>query len=235
MKHILLVVFMFFTTTVLLAQNEVSYEIGLTNGKVLYPNQLKHNSGGLSKKHFLVDGEKYLYNQVKYYRDEEKYYLKANPTGYGDDFYLRELDGEKVKTYSVVKTYYSGGGPGQVGTFSSSKIDYYQKRGGRLRSVTYSDLAYDLKDNPLSMQKLNEVKKIRNINAFIYTASAAMFIGGLVATANSAKRNESLPPSERDVSFSPFVFIGVITANIPWFTGGAKQKKLNEALELYNK
>ncbi len=221
--------------SILTAQEKKRYEIGLTNGSKIEVDKLQNRGSGLGKKHLLADGEKYEYSQVKYYKDGEKFFLKANPTGYGDAFYLREFDGEIIKTYSIIKTYYSAGMPGQVGgNFQSSKVSYYQMRGGSFKDLKYQNLKYDLDDHELSLQKLNEVKKINVINGVFFGAGAAMLIGGIIATSNSAKKNESLPPSERDVSLSPLLFIGVITMNIPWLNGGAKQRKFNEAIALYH-
>ncbi|WP_185152518.1 hypothetical protein, partial [Fulvivirga aurantia] len=63
---------------------------------------------------------------------------------------------------------------------------------------------------------------------------ATLLVAGIIDTANTAKDNEDLPPSERDVSFSPLMFAGAAVVVIPLFTKGAKRQKMYKALEVYN-
>lgn len=218
------------------------YYLGLHTGEIIKAKQLDYKTPAFGKKHFRLDGDKerYDFSQVKFYRNHTGYHLKGDPVGSGPAFYKREFHGTRINTYSIERTTYTAGAPGMYGapmggTFNTYTLDYYTKDDGEMKKMKLANLKLDLKDNSASMVYLEKVSGINKVNGILYGAGAAMIIGGIIATANSAKKDESLPPGDSSISISPFVFIGAVVVNIPWFTKGTKRKKMQEALMLYDK
>ena len=224
-------------------EEETNYFVKLNNGEKVVGDQIKYKSRSLGKPHFDVDGQRFEFFEVKAYQNQNGYFLKATPEGaYSPSFYLRELQGTRIDTYSITTTSYSysPGAPGMyggggMGTFSTHKVGYYVKNNGSMRKLNYQNLNRDLTDHTPSAMKLKEVKRAQTIQGVIIGAGVATFIAGIAATANTAKNNESLPPSERDVSLSPLLFVGPAMIGITVMIGkGSKEKKMLEAIKLYN-
>lgn len=216
------------------------FEVGFANGEVQKADQVRVIKKAFKKSYLLVDDqEEIALERVTYYTNEEGYFMKASPDGLTPQFYLRELNGDHIKTYSLTSTYFTppaygpNGMPMGGGTMGSNTVDYYQKDNSPLKKMNMANLKVDLMDYEPSNLKLKEVKTINTLNAFLYTAGAAMLIAGIVKTADD-DGSDAGTPVQTDVSISPLVFVGAITLNIPWFTKGAKRRKMYEALTLYN-
>ncbi|MTI19720.1 hypothetical protein E1176_01670, partial [Fulvivirga sp. RKSG066] len=158
------------------AQDTSQLVLGLSNGEVIYPHSLKHKTPAFGKSHFIIDDSvRFEKAQVAYYQNAQGYFLKADPEGFGSEFYLREIHGPRISAFSTVKTYYSPGSPGMGvpgGTFHSTTVDYYKKKYGLLKKLTLNNLNRDLSDNTQSRLYLTKVKKINTINTFLYLGGA---------------------------------------------------------------
>jgi len=234
MRYSILLAFLILTS---FAQAQ-EYYVKLKGGTEIQAKSVEHKTPAFSSEYILVDKEKkYNIDSVAAYSNKYGEFIKAR-TKYKRGFYKKELQG-RINTYSSEVTTYNPGMMGPNGamtpsTFSSNKIEYYTKQGSSFKDINYSNLLIDLSDNLESIRKLQEVRKINRINTFLYLGAAATFIGGIIHTSGKAKDNESLPPSQRDVSLSPLLFAGPVIAVIPLMTKSTKQRKLNEAIKIYN-
>lgn len=241
-KNTLLILLVGLTSIAWSQEDETQDFIKLRSGEMVYGEQVKYKARSFGKSHFDVDGARYEKDQVGAYQQDSNYFLKATAEGsYNESFYQREMKGDKISTYSITSTTYNAGegapGYGGGGGFvSTAKVGYYTKTYGSMRRINYSNLLFDLKDNPASAASMKEVNKIKTIQGVLIGAGVAAFIGGIAATANASKENELLPPGERDVSLSPLIFVGPIMVSLTlWIGNGSKKNKMNDAIILYNK
>ena len=224
----------------LCAQTDSTLQVGLKDGTILYPEVLKFKTPTFGENHLLVNKEEKLYpEQIRFYQDETGYYV----FDWVDPYHLQRLKREKqgrINLYSrVVSTYTPGvgmpGTPGAtMGTFNSTKLEYFQKGSSNLKEVNYDNLRSALSDNAESMKKLDKVRSLRKLSTFAYVGGGALLVGGLIHMSNLNKQ-EGPPPYETNMKFSPLVFVGAAALTIPLFTGNAKKENMREAIEIYNR
>lgn len=234
MRRFIILVFLVSLKLTSIAQTENVFEIGLTDGSVLYPKTLTHKSSVWQTKHFLVDGERIEYDKVKYYISKGNYYLKANINSYNPTFYKRGLNGDRIQTYSLATFYYTPTANGSM-MVKNNKVDiYYVKDRTQYKKMTLTNLKKDLYDHPASRKELKKVGRVNRIRALLYSGGLAMMVGGIIATTNNFDK-ESSPDSDGDgLGISPWLFIGAATMSIPLFTGKNKRKSMYSALNKYN-
>lgn len=224
---------------VLIYAQDHEFLIGLSDGTTLYPTTLKYKTPAFGESHLLINKEqKITLDQVRFYQDDSGYYVFDRIDGNNRTRLKREMEG-RINTFSrMVSTYTPGvgvpGSPGAtMGTFSSSKVEYYQKGNGNIREINYENLRGALADNQASMAKLEKVKSLKRLNTYAYVGGGALLVAGLVHMGNLNK-TEGPPPYDATMKFSPMVFIGAAALTIPLFTGKSKREKLREAIEVYN-
>lgn len=235
-----LITFLLITSTLLgLSQSTNALIVGLADGTTLHPATLKYRTPTFGESHLLLNKERKIsLDQVRYYQDDSGYYIFDRVDGYSQTRLKREIVG-RVSTYSrVISTYNPGmgmpGTPGAtMGTFSSSKVEYFKKEDERLRKINYENLRGALADNQNSMAKLARVKSLKRVNTFAYVGGSALVVAGLVHMVNLNK-TEGPPPYDAEMKFSPLIFVGAAAFTIPLFTGKAKNDKLRGAIEVYN-
>lgn len=208
--------------------------VELKNGKIIYANTIELKEPAFKSSYLLVnDNDKYEIENISYYQDKTGYYIWAKTDGYGENLKLkRELSG-KINTYSRIATQYTHNQYG--GTFSKVKVDYFQKGKGDVRKINYESLSLALSDNTESNSKLKEANRLRTLNIISALVGGGLIIGG-VAHMQNLNKQEGPPPYENvSVKFSPLFFMGAATLTIPLFTRKPRVRKMQEAIEIYNR
>lgn len=225
---------------ILIAQSDSKLQVGLKDGTILYPEVLKYKTPTFGETHLLLDKEEKIYpEQIRFYQDHTGYYVFDWIDPYHLERLRRETQG-KINMYSrVVNTYNPGmgmpGTPGAtMGSFSSTKLEYFQKGSGTLKEVNYDNLRSALADNAESMQRLDKVRSLKKLNTFAYVGGGALLVGGLIHMSNLNKQ-EGPPPYDTSIKFSPLFFVGAAALAIPLFTGNVRKEKMREAIEIYNR
>lgn len=216
------------------------YFVGLKTGEKFYAKRVQIKSPLLKSNYFLLDDSlKFPISAVKYYQNENGFYLRISNPYERDDFARRVISG-RISKYSISKTYYNNpmgpygygpyGGYGGLGysPTTTKNIYFFSKDEGELQNFNYENLREAMSDNPGSMEMLNKYRKDKYVETGLGIAGAAILIGGL---ANTFKQGQ-MP--DGSIRMSPAVYVGVGIMSIPWITGFFKKDKITEAIEIYN-
>ena len=212
------------------AQIEVdcSLYIEFKTGKTICFEELKLNA--FDK--LVGDGEKYTTLSVRSFKLNDGRYI-VESSGLGSGIYKEVSKGPKISTYSQTVNY--GGTQfdpttGAVYSNSGSARHLYYKAGYRsLRKINVENLKMTLRDDPESMVFVKKASGLSAVQAGFYVTGAAIIIAGLVQTAKSSDENPN------NASLSPLVFVGAGFCFVPLILKDAKQKKLQEAIDVYNR
>lgn len=218
--------------------------VGLNNGEKVYARRVQLKSPLLKSNYFLLDDSiRFSVSAVKYYQNDNGFFLKiADPYG-RDDFAERVVSG-RISKYFISRTSYNNyygpgyggyggyggwgyGGLGWGGGPSRRNIYFFTKDDGDLQSYNYNNLREALADNPGSLEVLDQYRKSRYIENGVSLVGAGLLIYGLTQSFNMTGTNNNS-------GLSPTVYAGAAVISIPLITGLFKKDKLTQAIELYN-
>jgi len=218
--------------------------VGLANGQKVYARRVQLKSPFLKSNYFLLDDSiRYEVSTVRYYQNENGFFLKiSDPYGGTDDFAQRVLSG-RISKYYVSKTFYNNyspygpygygrygyGGFGGYGWGNSSRrnIYFFSKDNGELQSYNYNNLREALRDNPGSLELMDQYRKSKYLETGVSLAGAGLLIYGFTQSFRNSANTTGF-------QVNPAVYAGAALISIPWFTGIFKKDKLTQAVELYN-
>ncbi len=201
--------------------------VGLEGGTIIRASEeVRYRIPAVGKPYIQVDGEqKFPTDQVVYFQNEGGYFIKLKHAGQGRDRFLRrELEGKRISVYSKERNspgYYVGGI--YYADPTRQTWNYYQKDGSEVKSLNFANLKLDLADNPGSMQKLEEVKKIRFWHGMAILVGAGLLI---------AEFSQAPDPGD-DFPILGTAGFAVIAATL--FSSGGKKRRMWEAVQVYNK
>ncbi len=215
-------------------KSESGFIVGLRNGNVIHPQSLQYKAPMFTKPFLLVNGEEKIeVEKVQYYQDETGYYVWKYVNDFEGEVKLkREISGE-ISAYSRITTQYMYNEYG--GSYSSTRIDYFQKGYDSVEKIKFNNLRLALYGNDESIAKMNEVKVLRAINATAYVVGAGLIIGGIAHTSKLNEESGSPPYDDVSVKISPLLFVGAAAFTIPLFTAKPKREKMLEAIRIYNR
>jgi len=216
--------------------------VGLANGQKVYARRVQVKSPFLKSNYFLLDDSiRFETSAVKYYQNENGFFLKiSDPYGGSDDFAQRVLNG-RISKYYISKTFYNNyspygpygygryGGFGGYGMGGSNRrnIYFFSKDNGELQSYNYNNLYEAIRDNPGSVELLNQYRKSKYLETGVSLAGAGLLIYGFTQSFRNSSNNAGF-------QVNPTVYAGAALISIPWLTGIFKKDKLTQAVELYN-
>ena len=178
------------------------------------------------------DGDKYTTDLVSSFKLKDGLYIVVN-SGTTTGIFKEEFNGNRISTYAQTINYANTSfdpNTGAMHTNSGSVRNlYYKRTNGTLKKMDVSNLIFDLKDNPESMLYVKKANKLTAIQAGFYVAGGAALIAGLVQTVKSSEENPG------SASLSPLVFVGAGFCFVPWILRDAKYRKLQEAIDVYNR
>ena len=218
--------------------------VGLMNGQKVYAKRVQLKNPFLKGSYFLLDDTlRYPLNSVKYYQNDNGYFLRISNPYDRDDFAKRTISG-RISKYYVSKTYYNnmygpyggygGYGYGGFGGYgwgmpSSRNIYFFTKDDGELQSYNFNNLREALADNPGSVQLLNQYRKGKYVETGVSIAGAAILLYGMSQTFKNYQNSQG-----QGGSVAPTVYVGAAVISLPWITGLFKKDKITQAVELYN-
>ena len=216
--------------------------VGLTNGQKVYAKRVQLKNPFLKGSYFLLDDSlRFPLNSVKYYQNDNGYFLRISNPYDRDDFAKRTISG-RISKYYVSKTFYNnmygpyggygGYGYGGFGGYgwgmpSSRNIYFFTKDDGELQNYSYANLREALADNPGSVELLNKYQRGKYIDTGISIAGAAILIYGMSQTFKNYQ-------NQGTGGVHPTVYVGAGVISLPWLTGLFKKDKITQAVELYN-
>ena len=215
--------------------------VGLANGQQVYARRVQLKSPFLKSNYFLLDDSiRYEVSAVRYYQNENGFFLKiSDPYGGTDDFAQRVISG-RISKYYVSKTFYNNynpygygrygyGGFGGYGMGGSNRrnIYFFTKDNGDLQSYNYNNLREALRDNPGSLQLMDQYRKSKYVETGVSLAGAGLLIYGFTQSFRNSANTAGF-------QVNPTVYAGAALISIPWLTGIFKKDKLTQAVELYN-
>jgi hypothetical protein len=191
-----------------------------------YAKSIEFKTPLFGEAHLLVNSkEKFPILNIKYFNNEEGFFLKNTLSFSEKEFLKRESKG-KIDTYS--KWSYSGGyynaGTGMYSAGAPVKQNFYTKENFEIKKTTINNLAIDLSDNALSMEAINGAKIARNVQIGLYVAGALMIVGGIAVTVSS----RSVTPG------MPIVGVGVAALAFTWIPFIIVENKKQKAIDIYN-
>jgi len=164
------------------------------------------------------DGSIYRMEQIQSFQNEDGYFVKNELTKNKNDFSERVLNGRvSIFRYDLSGNFIQDG--------QSSQKEYYayQKYNQPLKQMIYSNLIKDLDDNVEAIKKLNKIESARKIAPLYYV------LGGIsVLTAGILFNTE-----KSDLS-TPFFIGGIRLFSIPRVLNSKKQKRMDDAVRIYN-
>ncbi|MCC6727522.1 MAG: hypothetical protein IT258_23660 [Saprospiraceae bacterium] len=246
MKRITLLLSALLMGSVLFAQPEVM----LLDSTVLSPSSIKVKEPIFGKAWLSVDDTRYEFKQVLHYRNADGFFrVVQSKAGNFPSIYKQEKPGSRLTLYSQENWVssaprYSPGFGGGAGTWTGGysqkvKTYYYSKGAGPIWTVSIDNINREVKDNPDALAAVNKAKKARSTGAWLTTAGVALTIVGAVLTSKNIQEENSKPPPHDTSSplkvVSPTLFVGI--ALIPGFTyvKRAKERRLMEAIDIYNR
>jgi hypothetical protein len=213
--------------------------VGLNNGQRVYAKRVQIKSPLLKSNYFLLDDSiRFATEAVKYYQNQDGFFLKvADPYG-RDDFAERLIEG-RISKYYISKTYYNNmygpggygyggyGGFGGWGGPSRRNIYFFSKDDGPLQSYSFNNLAEAMSDNQGSVAMLERYRTGKRVENGISLVGAGLLIYGFT---QSFRQSNNLGPG----GLSPAVYAGGVMISIPWISGLFRKDRLTQAIELYN-
>lgn len=214
--------------------------VGLNNGQRVYAKRVQIKSPLLKSNYFLLDDSiRFATEAVKYYQNQDGFFLKvADPYG-RDDFAERLIEG-RISKYYISKTYYNNmygpgygyGGYGGFGGYgwggpSRRNIYFFSKDDGPLQSYSFNNLAEAMSDNQGSVAMLERYRTGKRVENGISLVGAGLLIYGFT---QSFRQSNNLGPG----GLSPAVYAGGVMISIPWISGLFRKDRLTQAIELYN-
>ncbi len=210
--------------------------IALKDGSVIYPETIKPMALPLQKPYLRVDSQyKLPSNEIKYYKDGTSffYWAEVNEAGEGD--LLKVNNKGKVTTYFRNKVSNATADP-YGGRAPAAKPDYFQVSNGPIRKISYKNLAPALSGNQASRQKLQEVNRLNMTNKICLVAGGSMWIAGIVHMHKINNNNEApFIETGLDTKISPLILLGALTLTVPLINKAPVERKLEEAIAIYNK
>jgi hypothetical protein len=214
--------------------------VGLNNGQRVYAKRVQIKSPLLKSNYFLLDDSiRFSTEAVKYYQNEDGFFLKIEDPYGRDDFAERLISG-RISKYYISKTYYNNmygpgygyGGYGGFGGYgwggpSRRNIYFFSKDDGPLQSYSFNNLMEAMSDNQGSLAMLERYRRGKRIENGVSLAGAGLLIYGFT---QSFRQSSNLGPG----GLSPAVYAGGAMISIPWITGLFKKDRLTQAIELYN-
>ena len=214
--------------------------VGLNNGQRVYAKRVQIKSPLLKSNYFLLDDSiRFATEAVKYYQNEDGFFLKISDPYGRDDFAERLISG-RISKYYISKTYYNNmygpgygyGGYGGFGGYgwggpSRRNIYFFSKDDGPLQSYSFNNLVEAMSDNAGSVAMLERYRTGKRIENGVSLVGAGLLIYGFT---QSFRQSGNLGPG----GLSPAVYAGGAMISIPWITGLFKKDRLTQAIELYN-
>jgi hypothetical protein len=222
------------------ADDPRSQFVGLNNGQRVYAKRVQIKSPLLKSNYFLLDDSiRFATEAVKYYQNEDGFFLKISDPYGRDDFAERLISG-RISKYYISKTYYNNmygpgygyGGYGGFGGYgwggpSRRNIYFFSKDDGPLQSYSFNNLVEAMSDNQGSVAMLERYRTGKRIENGVSLVGAGLLIYGFT---QSFRQSSNLGPG----GLSPAVYAGGVMISIPWITGLFKKDRLTQAIELYN-
>ncbi|MGV3638908.1 MAG: hypothetical protein ACO1NZ_00235 [Adhaeribacter sp.] len=223
------------------ADDPRSQFVGLNNGQRVYAKRVQIKSPLLKSNYFLLDDSiRFATEAVKYYQNEDGFFLKIEDPYGRDDFAERLISG-RISKYYISKTYYNnmygpgygyggygygGFGPGWGGP-SRRNIYFISKDDGPLQNYSFNNLMEAMSDNPGSIAMLERYRTSKRVENAVSLVGAGLLIYGFTQSFN---QSSNLGPG----GLSPAVYAGGVLISIPWISGLFKKDRLTQAIELYN-
>jgi hypothetical protein len=216
--------------------------VGLNNGQRVYAKRVQIKSPLLKSNYFLLDDSiRFATEAVRYYQNEDGFFLKVSDP-YGRDEFAERLISGRISKYYISKTYYNnmygpgyGYGYGGFGGFggygwggpSRRNIYFFSKDDGPLQSYSFNNLKEAMSDNQGSLAMLERYRTSKRVENGLSLVGAGLLIYGFT---QSFRDSSNLGPG----GLSPAVYAGGAMISIPWITGLFKKDRLTQAIELYN-
>ena len=230
MRYRLLLIFFFclplFASAQVGSDNDPrTHFIGLQNGEKVYAKRVQLKNPFLKGSYFLLDDTlRYPLSSVKYYQNDNGYFLRISKYYVSKTFY-----NNMYGPYGGYGGYgYGGFGGYGYGMPSSRNIYFFTKDDGPLQNYNFENLREALGDNPGSVALLNQYRKGKYVETGLSIAGAAILIYGMSQTFKSYQT------SQNGGSVAPTVYVGAAVISIPWISGLFKKDKITQAVELYN-
>ena len=202
-------------------------EVGMKTGDLVYPKSLMLLEKPAEPAYLLIDGDlRYYMDSIKYYKDASGYYTWIRD-GYGsEDFRVRRMQEGRVSTYTyVVQTYR---GDRFVGDITRRNVGFFQKGDGAIREINYRALHKALKDNPESIQILEQTKRNATLSRVLMGLGTGLIFVGMLDTISQASKEGG------QQSVSPFMYTGVAVAVAGATIRLPYGKRLRRSIEVYN-
>jgi hypothetical protein len=211
--------------------------VGLQNGQRVYAKRVQLKSPLLKSNYFLLDDTtRFSVSAVRYYQNENGFFLKIlDPLGGREDFARRLMSGRISKYYTTRTTYdnfsrpgFGYGGWNTFGAPTRRDIYFFTKDEGDIQLFTFENLREALSDNPGSLELLARYRKQRYVDTGLSIAGAAILLYGVTQSLNTSSS------ATGGFNLSPVVYVGAAVISLPWLTGLFRKDKLTQAVELYN-
>ena len=157
--------------------------------------------------------------QIESFQNKDGLFIKNDLTASKRDFARRIIKGKvDVFIYDLSSNY--------IQTGQSNSRDYYAYKmdDAILKQMIYQNLVKDLADNKLSIQKLNKIQSAKKIAPLYYIlGGASILTAGILFNTPSSDAT------------TPLFLGGVAMFSIPWILNSQRQKRMDQAIEIYNK
>lgn len=212
----------FFVVISLLVINPIycqSHFIELNGGEKIHVTSLELIQEKYEKPYLKSDkGDIYTIDQISSFQNDDGYFILNTLTKNRNDFAKRVLNGRiAIYKYDLTANYI------QTGQNNSRDYFAYQKYDSPLKQMIYENLIVDLSNNPESMRVLNKIKRAKNISPFYYV------FGGVCILTSGVLFNTN----QSDLT-TPLFLTGVGFFSIPWIINAKRQKRMQDAIKIYN-
>ena len=193
-----------------------------------------YNYIGFSDSFLRIDhkkGEKVAIRQVDHIEGIDQYgrYKYFKPVRY---YYGNQIFAERTFTSARIDIYYTDLEPNPWEASYSFRHFTYEKDGGPIKRMKYTNLKKDIRSCRASMSLLKKGNGYRISQMLLYGVGGALVTHGIV-TGLSNNDRELPPPGETRISIPPTFVAGAIGLLIPRFLNRAKQNYFVKALKAY--
>ncbi len=222
----ILAVFIFtFISTCLIGQDRL--EVGLKNGKVIYPRTILYKSGLFNSGSLILDGdEKIDISSVAYYQTSADFFRIESIGGglsFTKDAKLRRVENGAIQVYEYTFTRTNGGGTGVNGfymapTYSTVTQYYSPDTSDRMQLIDDNLLASLVRGDAKSLDKLKSRKRRKLQNVGFYVLGGAITLIGTINWLSQVNEETNTPGvnnEDTSLNLPPSILIGVAIMWIP--------------------
>lgn len=213
-------------SSLVFSQSSKTY-VALTNGGKIY-GAVEIHTPFFSRSYVSVnDTIKYYIKDIGFVQAADGYYAALGGN------LLKRIGEGKLDLYERWENNYSASRPvpsfAPNGTMrwestyaSQKKIGYYSKEGSPLKEVTCSNLEKDLRDNPRSIELLDEYRTLSYVRWGIGIVGAGIVVSSFIGGSKEHPVNKGT------------LIGGAVMVNLSWIPYLMQGSKLEDAIRIYN-